>query len=234
VAAEKLVTTSRTAADVLAAESRAVAARAARVSRSVTGAVVERALAARTGPTPPPDDIERISLEPIPAGFTQAPPRVTPVAAVPAIPAPASEASSEADPERVVEMEITGEFSFPMELTVGATFMIAEGGRVSADISTVHAIVLGQYSGTLRASRSIRVGPRAHVEGVLEAPEVEIADGAVVNGLPATPEELEVPADEAPDDQVPPESSSEDESGAPTDDEIFVASPIFTDGVSRG
>jgi cellulose synthase (UDP-forming) len=94
--------------------------------------------------------------------------------------------TAESDPEHAIEMEITGEFSFPMELSVGATFVIGESGRVVADIATVHAIVLGFYSGTLRASGSIRVGPNARIEGRLETPDLEIAEGAAINGSRAS------------------------------------------------
>jgi cytoskeletal protein CcmA (bactofilin family) len=133
------------------------------------------------------------------------------------------------DPDRVVEMEIDGAFTFPMELSVGATFLITEEGRVTADIAAVHAVIFGHYTGTLRATRSIRVGPAGVVEGQLEAPEIELAPGAVVNGLRAGGP----PAPATPHDESTTDSSTEAEAGGEGDDEIFVESPIFVEGVSR-
>lgn len=212
----------------------------------------------------PEDEIERIDLEPLsPAALAEIAARVipppdlvpSPTAAHPApavdalVPAPleagldseaylaadgpamepvaTAEPDVSRDPDRVVEMEIDGDFSFPMELSVGGTFLVTESGRAAADISTVHAVVLGRYEGTLRASRTIRVGPQARVEGTLQAPEIQIADGAVVNGLRVSDQPAEA-SSTVRDDALPPPRPAEE------DDEIFVASPIFVEGVSRG
>ena len=262
-----LRTGSRTAGGALARSSRSVgeagtraAARLGAGSRAVAARVSEgaRMVAAR----PPaeasvqtlPEAVERIAL---------APAAVAPPVAV-------AEAEAVADPDRVIEMEIDGEFTFPFELAVGATVRIAEGGRARADISAVHAIVLGAFTGTLRASRTITVGRTARVEGSLLAPEVQIADGALVNGVRAgfAGDDAQTFESRASDDhfyasssirqegssaeaddfltgddattaapaQSPPAPASPAPDSPPAqtaDDEIFVASPIFTDGVSH-
>jgi cytoskeletal protein CcmA (bactofilin family) len=289
-AAERVTAGSRVAATALGAASTRTAARVRSASDAARAAVAARSTSLRTKGAPPApvavpsrasgtvadygdDAVERIALTPrasAPVEVTQAlaEPGGTRVESAPTPPPPAVTP----DPDRIVEMEIDGDFSFPMELAVGATVLITEGGRASADISAVHAIVMGTYRGTLRASRTITVGRTAVVEGVLDAPQVQVADGALVNGVRvgladvgAVPQtDGSTPADDqsiadssfmdegtttavaeppAGDDAEPvahvetasgPEFPPADSARQPTaDDEIFVASPIFTDGISR-
>ena len=261
---ERLAAASRAAAERLAAHSRETAARIGSVVRTAatpllpvpTSAAaivpedeIERIDLEPLSPAALAEIAARVIPEPDPVPFpSEFPPEMVEAPAAPvaaevgveseaylAADGPAMEptASPEPalweDPDRVVEMEIDGDFSFPMELSVGGTFLVTESGRATADISTVHAVVFGRFEGTLRASRSIRIGPDARVEGTLESPEIEIADGAVVNGLRAG----EQAPDPAPPIDLPAPRSSEGE-GAKEEDEIFVASPIFVEGVSRG
>jgi cytoskeletal protein CcmA (bactofilin family) len=317
-AATRIAAVSRVASERLAADLRADAISAVEtakvlregmaVAAMITGHVVREKLS-RPAALPAisgEDPVERVALEPMEASARASRAAIAASAAALAAalaieereadlvadaPAmePAAVAAAEPDPDRAIEMEIDGDFSFPFELTVGATLLITETGHASADIAAVHAIILGQYTGTLRATRSIRVGATGRVDGVLEAPEVEIAEGAVVNGLRAggqvaegQPEPVAEPAREAvpepartpspapgpvaaPDDVPSPPSSELDgasssrPAAAPVspsqarevpveagrnahdgdvdleeDDEIFVASPTFTEGVSRG
>ena len=163
VAATLLSAGTATAAADIAAGSRAAVDRASAMSRSAAErlAVESRAALVKA------------------AGAARLSRRATPPAGTPwADGSPVGGAAS--DPERTIEMQIDGEFSFPFELTVGATLLVSASGRLTADIATVHAIVLGRYEGTLRATRTIRIGPGATVDGALDAPEVVIEEGAIV------------------------------------------------------
>ena len=61
---------------------------------------------------------------------------------------------------------------------------VARRASVVADISAKTITVLGRASGKLIATDTLRIAPGGVVEGHVEAPEVELADGARI-GLPS-------------------------------------------------
>jgi len=75
-----------------------------------------------------------------------------------------------------VQCEISG------ELRIGGTLVIGERGRVSADVTTVNAVINGTYAGNLKASGSVEVAATGRVSGTLESSELVIAKGAVFTG----------------------------------------------------
>jgi cytoskeletal protein CcmA (bactofilin family) len=75
-----------------------------------------------------------------------------------------------------VQCEIAG------NLRVGATLVIGERGVVSADVSTVNAVIRGTYTGNLKASGSVEIASTGRVTGTLESSELIIAKGAVFTG----------------------------------------------------
>jgi cytoskeletal protein CcmA (bactofilin family) len=75
-----------------------------------------------------------------------------------------------------IQCEITG------ELAVGGTLLIGERGRVSADVSTVNAVIVGNYTGNLKASGSVEIASTGRVAGTVESNELVIAKGAVFTG----------------------------------------------------
>lgn len=77
------------------------------------------------------------------------------------------------------------------ELEVGDTLTIGEQGEVSADVSTVNAVIRGRYEGDLKASGSVEITATAHVAGSIQANEIAIAKGAVFTGSIARVEAAE-------------------------------------------
>jgi cytoskeletal protein CcmA (bactofilin family) len=75
-----------------------------------------------------------------------------------------------------VQCEITG------ELNVGGTLVIGDRGRVAADVSTVNAVIIGSYTGNLKASGSVEIAASGRVSGTVESNELVIAKGAVFTG----------------------------------------------------
>lgn len=104
-----------------------------------------------------------------------------------------------------VQCQVTG------ELRVGGTIVIGEQGEVSADITTVNAVILGSYTGNLKASGSIEIAATGRVSGTLESDELVIAKGGVFTGTVARPEPqpaVQVAQDEA---DVEPELAAQSE-----------------------
>jgi cytoskeletal protein CcmA (bactofilin family) len=75
-----------------------------------------------------------------------------------------------------IQCEVTG------ELAVGGTLLIGERGKVSADVSTVNAVIVGNYTGNLKASGSVEIASTGRVAGTVESNELVIAKGAVFTG----------------------------------------------------
>jgi cytoskeletal protein CcmA (bactofilin family) len=78
------------------------------------------------------------------------------------------------------------------ELEVGGTLTIGEHGQVSADVSTVNAVIHGRYEGDLKASGSVEIAATAQVTGSIQANEIAIARGAVFTGSISRIETAEV------------------------------------------
>jgi cytoskeletal protein CcmA (bactofilin family) len=75
-----------------------------------------------------------------------------------------------------VQCDISG------ELKVGGTLLIGERGRVSADVSTVNAVIRGTYTGNLKASGSVEIATSGRVTGTVESNELVIGKGAIFTG----------------------------------------------------
>ena len=75
-----------------------------------------------------------------------------------------------------VQCDISG------ELAVGGTLVIGDRGRVTADISTLNAVIIGTYAGNLKASGSVEIAATGRVSGSIESNELVIAKGAVFTG----------------------------------------------------
>lgn len=75
-----------------------------------------------------------------------------------------------------IECEVRG------ELNVGGTLVIGEKGKVSADVTTVNAVILGHYTGKMTASGSIEIAASGRANGTLASNELVIAKGGVFTG----------------------------------------------------
>jgi cytoskeletal protein CcmA (bactofilin family) len=75
-----------------------------------------------------------------------------------------------------VECELRG------ELTCGGTLVIGQQGRVSADVTTVNAVILGEYTGKMTASGSIEIAATGRANGTLSSHELVIAKGGLFTG----------------------------------------------------
>jgi cytoskeletal protein CcmA (bactofilin family) len=91
-------------------------------------------------------------------------------------------ANARIDGRFVIEESIEVECQISGELHVGGTLVIGEHGEVSADITTVNAIIRGQYEGTLKASGSVEIASTGRVNGTIESNELVIAKGADFTG----------------------------------------------------
>jgi cytoskeletal protein CcmA (bactofilin family) len=82
----------------------------------------------------------------------------------------------------VIEESIEVQCQISGELQVGGTVVIGERGEVSADISTVNAVIRGRYEGNLKASGSVEIAASGQVSGSIESNELVIAKGAIFTG----------------------------------------------------
>jgi cytoskeletal protein CcmA (bactofilin family) len=83
-----------------------------------------------------------------------------------------------------IECEVSG------EMVVGGRLVIGENAVVSADVQTVDALIMGRYSGNLRASGSIEITAAGRVSGNLETNELIVAKGAIFTGQVTRPGDL--------------------------------------------
>lgn len=81
-----------------------------------------------------------------------------------------------------VEESIEVQCDVSGELRVGGTLVIGDRGRVSADVTTVNAVINGSYTGNLKASGSVEIAATGRVTGTLESAELVITKGAVFTG----------------------------------------------------
>jgi cytoskeletal protein CcmA (bactofilin family) len=82
----------------------------------------------------------------------------------------------------LVEESIEVQCQLEGDLQVGGTLVIGERGEVSADVSTVNAVIHGQFEGNLKATGSVELAATARVAGNIESNELVIAKGAVFTG----------------------------------------------------
>lgn len=79
------------------------------------------------------------------------------------------------------DLIIDGDTQGKIRLTNGCV-TVGPSGRVTADIDARDIVVNGTVQGNLKASESVRLGPRSHVEGSVLTPRIGIDDGARLRG----------------------------------------------------
>ncbi|MEW5850867.1 MAG: polymer-forming cytoskeletal protein [Myxococcota bacterium] len=88
----------------------------------------------------------------------------------------------------MVDGEISGEDPVVVQGTVkgrvelGAPLVVAEGGVVEADVTTVSVEIAGSVTGNIQARERVEVRTDGRVVGDIKAPRILIADGAVFKG----------------------------------------------------
>jgi len=112
-----------------------------------------------------------------------------------------------------------------------ATLIIAESGKVEAEVEVAELFVAGHLSGTVRASRRLEVAAEGRIDGEVYSTNLVVRDGALIQGVchmgpgaepgmgqPPAGEKAEDSAPEAKQDgDSPPDASGEqpDKEGAP-------------------
>ena len=110
-----------------------------------------------------------------------------------------------------VEGEIKGAGEVRIEGTVkgkldcSAAVLVAEGGKVEAELKAETITISGRVSGNVIATQKIELTPTADVEGDINAPRILIREGATFEGqvfmtgkkAPKTPPPEEKPEDGA-------------------------------------
>lgn len=87
-----------------------------------------------------------------------------------------------------IKGEIHGEDDLIIEGTVEGTITMAKSltieteGRIKADIQTENVIIKGQMEGDLTARDKITIHEGARLVGNMEAPRIEVEDGAYYKG----------------------------------------------------
>lgn len=88
---------------------------------------------------------------------------------------------------------ITGELSSQHDIYIDGTFegqisipeqhlMIAASARVKARVLARAVTIAGRFDGNVTATQRVRIEPGANVQGHIQTPSVELADGARFNG----------------------------------------------------
>ncbi len=75
-----------------------------------------------------------------------------------------------------VECEIGG------ELTVGGKLVIGQKGRVTANVNTVDAIIMGSYDGNMVATGNVEITETGQVSGNIQTDSLVISKGGFFNG----------------------------------------------------
>jgi cytoskeletal protein CcmA (bactofilin family) len=75
-----------------------------------------------------------------------------------------------------VECEIGG------EMTVGGKLVIGEKGSVSANVQTVDAVIMGNYSGNMIATGNVEITETGRVTGNITTDSLVISKGGFFNG----------------------------------------------------
>ena len=79
-----------------------------------------------------------------------------------------------------VDGEIHGNIS--AEKGVASTLVLSEQARVEGEVDVAHAVINGTIVGPVRASDSLELQPNARVTGDVEYHQLEMQQGAVVQG----------------------------------------------------
>ena len=75
-----------------------------------------------------------------------------------------------------IECEVSG------ELTVGGKLVIGENGRVSANVQTVDAVIMGVYEGNMVATGNVEIASTGRVTGSVRTDSLVISRGGFFNG----------------------------------------------------
>jgi cytoskeletal protein CcmA (bactofilin family) len=62
------------------------------------------------------------------------------------------------------------------------TLVIARQAKIQGDIVAREVVVHGQVSGSVKADRRLEVGETGSIDGDINAPSMEVAEGAVLHG----------------------------------------------------
>ncbi len=68
------------------------------------------------------------------------------------------------------------------DLMTGASVLVRVGAMVKGNIHAAEITILGSVQGNLKASRLIHLAATARVNGAIEAPRLEMEEGALVVG----------------------------------------------------
>lgn len=105
------------------------------------------------------------------------------------------EGSLEGEGDVVLRGQVRGSIS------ITGTLVVAENGRVHADVSAREVVCGGTVEGNIRASEKVRVESTGLVQGDIDSPSIVIDDGGGVEGFV----QMEPPGSEdLPDDAPPP------------------------------
>ncbi|MBI1963437.1 MAG: polymer-forming cytoskeletal protein [Candidatus Rokubacteria bacterium] len=75
-----------------------------------------------------------------------------------------------------IECEVGG------ELNVGGKLVIGEKGVVSANVTTVDAVIMGQYEGNMVATGNVEIAETGRVSGNIQTDSLVISKGGFFNG----------------------------------------------------
>jgi cytoskeletal protein CcmA (bactofilin family) len=71
---------------------------------------------------------------------------------------------------------------FEGEISAVGNLIIGRGARVEADIQITCMLISGEVRGKILATQSVEVLPHGHIYGSIEAPNIVIHEGAVLQG----------------------------------------------------
>jgi cytoskeletal protein CcmA (bactofilin family) len=88
---------------------------------------------------------------------------------------------------------VTGELSSQHDVVIDGSFegqisipeqhlLVASSARVKARVIARAVTIAGHFDGNVTATQRVRIEPGAHVQGHIQTPSVELADGARFNG----------------------------------------------------
>ncbi len=75
-----------------------------------------------------------------------------------------------------IECEVGG------ELSVGGRLVIGEKGVVNANVTTVDAVIMGQYDGNMVATGNVEIAETGRVSGNIQTDSLVISKGGFFNG----------------------------------------------------
>lgn len=73
------------------------------------------------------------------------------------------------------------EGTFRGRLSIGQRLVIAEGGRVSGEVSAGEALIAGEFEGQLSCEKHVELTQTARMKGQIRSRSLEIHAGAILN-----------------------------------------------------